>query len=470
MADIKQKAVHSNGYTANWRYTDWGDWSRSSYTARSSWPYTADWGYDSGGYYYTDYGQYYRNRNYWENTNDGVVNTVNYSPKLANGSALLTSSQYGTATITIDLSKLTYTDTESNAATKWRIFKAFSSNGTSFGAWTQLAEISTKSYTWTVTSETAGYYKIAVTVYDGYSWSAILENGTFKAHHIENGNVNTNTYDTVSYAESSVFKIVHYMPPTWLTDYYTVAQMNQLKEEVNKARTSFGLSSYTFTTASIVADFTLIKANDIKELQTAANDVYKSARGSDYVFTDAIDSSDVNKTKIVSQNLKDIQNLLDNLVDGGGSSSTPTPPTETWVTKTGNLVSMTSNSTPSPFTCGGNCSEGSLVEIWNSAGGSCSQLNSTFNSWLKFGKEIKVKKIVLKSTYWSIGQWDGAATIYIYNADGSTTPLHTGVSIGANSEATFTTANPVSAYGILITSPGGGGLQYAKITEWQEKA
>ena len=30
---------------------------------------------------------------------------MNYSPKLANGSALLTSSQYGTATITIDLSK-----------------------------------------------------------------------------------------------------------------------------------------------------------------------------------------------------------------------------------------------------------------------------------------------------------------------------------------------------------------------------
>jgi hypothetical protein len=131
---------------------------------------------------------------------------------------------------------------------------------------------------------------------------------------------------------------------------------------------------------------------------------------------------------------------------------------------------MTSNSTPSPFTCGGNCSEGSLVEIWNSAGGSCSQLNSTFNSWLKFGKEIKVKTIVLKSTYWTIGQWDGVGTIYIYNANGSTTPLHTGVSIGRNEEKTFTLSTPVSAYGILITSPGGGGLQYAKITEWQEKA
>ena len=339
MADIKQKAVHSNGYTANWRYTDWGDWSRSSYTARSSWPYTADWGYDSGGYYYTDYGQYYRNRNYWENTNDGVVNTVNYSPKLANGSALLTSSQYGTATITIDLSKLTYTDTESNAATKWKIFKAFSSNGTSFGAWTQLAEISTKSYTWTVTSETAGYYKIAVTVYDGYSWSALLSNGSFVAHHIENGNVNTTAYDTISYAESSVFKIVHYTPPTWLTDYYTVAQMDQLKTEVNKARTSFGLQSYTFTTASIVADFTPITAKDIQELQTAANDVYKSEKGSDYTFADKINNTDTNKTVIVKQNLIDIQNLLDSLVDtSGGGSSTPT---ETWVTQTGTHTTQT---------------------------------------------------------------------------------------------------------------------------------
>ena len=141
-----------------------------------------------------------------------------------------------------------------------------------------------------------------------------------------------------------------------------------------------------------------------------------------------------------------------------------------WVTKTGSLVSMTSNKTPEPFTCGGNCSEGSLVGIWTSAGDSCSQLNSTFNAWLKFGQEIKVKTIVLKATYWSIGTWtETPATIYIYNADGSTTPIHTGVRIGTNEEKTFTLAEPVSAYGILITSPGGGGLQYARITEWQEK-
>ena len=92
--------------------------------------------------------------------------------------------------------------------------------------------------------------------------------------------------------------------------------MDQLHEEVNKARTAFGLNSYTFATSSVVADFTLIKSSDITELQTAANAAYYAAKGSNYTFNDTLDSSDANKTTIVNQNLKDIQNLLDSL--GGG--------------------------------------------------------------------------------------------------------------------------------------------------------
>jgi hypothetical protein len=165
----------------------------------------------------------------------------------------------------------------------------------------------------------AGFYKVAVTTTDGVTWSASLNTttNTFVAHHKQQGTQGTvedvTTYDTVSYAVSNSFKIIHYTPPTWLTNYYTVAQMDQLQDEVNKARTSFGLNSYTFSTATIVADFTPIKANDITELQTAANAVYQAAKGSNYTFNDTLNSTDINKTKIVNQNLKDIQNLLDDL-------------------------------------------------------------------------------------------------------------------------------------------------------------
>ena len=138
------------------------------------------------------------------------------------------------------------------------------------------------------------------------------------AHQVEGGTVNSTgnaaTYDsskdTITYAESGVFKIIHYTPPTWITDYYTKPQVDQIVTEINAARTAFGLSSYTFTTTDYVKDFTLIAAQQMNEFHAAANDVYKAAKGSNYTYTN---TKVTTGQEIIRADMRDIQDLLSRL-------------------------------------------------------------------------------------------------------------------------------------------------------------
>jgi len=311
---LRQKAVHTNSTTGSgysWR-TYSGSYDRGWGSERSSWPYGAGWGYDGGGYNYS-------NRNWyasWGETHYGYdqrySQSYNLSPLASGGGAGLATGTYGTPTITFDMANITKSDPENNAITKYRIHTAYSADGTTFGAWSLLTEISTTTYTWTVTSVTAGFYKVAITVFDGSTWSALLNDaGTgWTADQVAAAGTYNANKDTITYAVSDVFKIIHYTPPQWITDYYTVPQVEQIVTEIGKARSAFGLSSYTFSTANYISNFTIISSDQMNEFHSAANDVYVAAKGSNYAYTHTTVSPE---DEIKNVDMRDMQDLLDNL-------------------------------------------------------------------------------------------------------------------------------------------------------------
>lgn len=314
---LRQKAVHTNSLTGggySWR-TYSGRYDRGWGSERTYWPYGAGWGYDSGGYSYSNRNWY--DGSAWGQTHYGYdqrySQSWNLSPVASGGGTGLATGTYGTPTIVFNFANITKSDPENNAISKYRIYTAYSTDGVTFGAWSLLAETTSTTYSWTVTNVTAGFYKVAVTIFDGSTWSALLNSaGTgWTAHQIENGNQGYATdKDTITYAVSDVFKIIHYTPPTWITDYYTVPQVEQIVEEIGKARSAFGLSAYTFSTANYIANFTIITADQMNEFHSAANDVYVAAKGSNYAYTH---TSVISDEEIRNIDMRDMQDLLDDL-------------------------------------------------------------------------------------------------------------------------------------------------------------
>lgn len=348
---IIQKAVHTNGYIQTYRYTQANTYTRGSGYSRGysnggySWhansgcntwrdgSWNDGWCENNNIYERSNWSQNsysnadtYTNTNYTQATTRSDFNTVNKSPSVAWGSATPAGGIVGTNSITINLTNMTYSDTESNAVSKYRIYYSYSSNDSSYGAYTLLSEQTGKTYTWNISSLSTGYYKIAVTAYDGNSWSALLNSAkTGWTSDYKKGTaptagtnqqvflVENKDYETITYAISPAIHVVKYKPPTWIANPYTKETHDQLMTEINKARADVGLTAYTFTNASIVKDFTIITENDIQELRTSSNAVYKNVQGKDYTFTNALSDSDINKTTRRGQDVLDIQTLLTNL-------------------------------------------------------------------------------------------------------------------------------------------------------------
>ena len=366
---IKQHVVHANGYTINYHYINTNvytqytknNYNRSGYSAysnRSNWgenwrKYSnwADWrdtwsdggwpntygnggwsehrnGYSNGGYgaysNHTNYTQAanqnsYSKATYTEETGRTPQNVINAGPTLS-GNPTPNSGIINRNVVTLDWNGVTYGDDGTSAATKYRVYYSYcaTQNGT-YGNWTLLSEQTAKTYNWTITNVAKGYYKIAVTAYDGASWSALPSGATWTFHYIDNTTASTHvdpgsTIKTISYALGGPVKIVHYDPPTWLNEYYTKAAMDQLVEETNKARTAFDLSSYSFTTTSYVSNFTIITLQDFADLNTANNQTYNLYKGTNYTFTSGINTSGAtNSQQIVNQAITDIRNLIDHL-------------------------------------------------------------------------------------------------------------------------------------------------------------
>ena len=351
---IIQKAVHTNGYIQTYRYTQANTYTRQNTYSRSysnggySWhansgcntwrdgSWNDGWCENNSIYERSNWSQdSYSQRNDYANTNYTQAtstrtdfNTVNKSPTVAWGSATPNGGTVGTNSITINLTNMTYSDNESNAVSQYKIYYTYSSNNSTYGVYTELATLTngTKTYTWNITNCSTGYYKIAVIAFDGNSWSAVLntDKKTWKSDY-KLGTAPTaganqqvvlteNTdYETITYALSPAIHIVKYTPPTWIQNPFTKETHDQLMTEINKARTGVGLAAYTFTNASIVEDFTIITENDIQELRTSANAAYKEVTGNDYVFTNSLSDSDINKTIRRGQDVLDIQTLLTNL-------------------------------------------------------------------------------------------------------------------------------------------------------------
>ena len=257
------------------------------------------------------------------------TNTTNKAPTAA-GSAFSASRYYNSKSIKIVLDSITYTDDNTSAATKYRIYYQYcaTQSGT-YGNWTLLSEQTTKNYTWTATGLTAGWYKIGVTTYDNGSWSAIPSGSGWTYDHIENHPTNSVTasnngtgysnvrqdstaYDTTYAAVSLPIRIYHYTAPTWNTDYYTKPNEDQVEGEVNNLLTAMGQTTITFTNRPIVSQFTIITWEDIQKMQQGTSTAYNLRKGTNPTYSTGGGQGEF----IENQKIIDIQDLLTILGQG----------------------------------------------------------------------------------------------------------------------------------------------------------
>lgn len=321
------KTPHSNSYSNYKNHNNYTSYrNHSNYT---EWHNGGTWGDAPAWVGYWQYGAHKNSgSSYGQHTNKGAnnnyynqaattynyVQSVNRQPQVTGTPSPGSGNMIGT-NVTINVSSLTYSDSESNAWNKWRAYYRYSKDGGTYGNLTLIAEVAatSKTYSWNVINMAAGYYYIYITVFDGNTWSA-LPNGTeFVTHHIQNSDPTglgsaDYSYDTIKYAASQPLKLIKYSAPSWIINnpYITAEEGAQLQSEINKARKAFGLNNYTFSTTIVVDHFDIIKKSTLDEMRTAANDVYKIAKnGSSFNFTST--------TNIQHKNLDELRSLLESL-------------------------------------------------------------------------------------------------------------------------------------------------------------
>lgn len=140
------------------------------------------------------------------------------------------------------------------------------SGSSTWGAWGFVGSSRTTSFVWNTTSIPNGTVEVVVFASDGIEWS---------------GSINGSTL-TGSYLKTGELKIVHYQAPSW-TNVITANQSiihkidhDELRREINKARTSFGLPAKTFTGGETWASNSQVTVH-ITEMRTAANEASKAA-------------------------------------------------------------------------------------------------------------------------------------------------------------------------------------------------
>ena len=244
--------------------------------------------------------------------------------------------------ITLDLSSAVA------SASSYRVYvKKKNAGSNDFSNWTLLLDNQTATtVNIDISSWSQGSVQFAATAYNGSSWSAIPANSgaswTYDHHQTlepsdntaytttsalpktgKTGKTSTRTQVTVSdttqyeivggsYAVSNVLQIIRYTPPTWLTNPWAKETTDQLHDEINKALKNFTGETYTFANVPIVQNWTVIKIDDLKDMQSQVNKLMTAAGKSTVDFSSKDYMS--GKARIVKDTaLKDLQDLMDSL-------------------------------------------------------------------------------------------------------------------------------------------------------------
>lgn len=306
---------HSN--TAHVESGGWSNWGQNSYS-RSNWN---DCCYYEGGCWYwcwhgnsNSYSRGYSNYGNHSQTNAHnntylSSNSVNVSPSV--GGAINPNSGNATGTnITVNINSISYSDPEGDGWSSWRLY----ASGPSYSNIQLLTEqsASNKTYNWNIGALAGGNYYLYVTVYDGITWSALPSGSSWTAHYIEAGNTIVNSYynSPINYYKSGVITVIKYTTPTWIDNtYFTDEEYAQVHDEVVKARSAFGLGSYSFSNTITVGNFQKITATDMNQVRTAANEIYVKQKGSNYPFT----TSPGVGTTAKKADINDVKKLLEAL-------------------------------------------------------------------------------------------------------------------------------------------------------------
>lgn len=339
---------HSDG-CGNCSWGDWHDsWGGCSQSCQQHKNSGCGNHTNSGSNNHTDTG-YSNHTNTYNYSNSYTTATLTSTPINSNiPSAKLNSSlsdkgvNLAKNIITLDLSSAVA------SASKYRVYvKKKNAGSSSFTNWTLLLDNqTTTTVNIDISSWPQGSVQFAATAYNGSSWSAIPANNgeSWTYDHYQTLTPSDNTsytttsalpktgktgktatrtevivsdttqYEIVggSYAVSDVLQIIRYTPPTWLTDPWVKETTDQLHDEINKALKNFTGESYAFANAPIVQNWTVIKIDDLKEMQSQVNKLMTAAGKSTVDFSSKDYMS--GKARIVKDTaLKDLQDLMDSL-------------------------------------------------------------------------------------------------------------------------------------------------------------
>lgn len=297
---------YSEGYSNYDNHSDYGTYSNcsaSSYYAHGN--YSAGCSTHNNGSYSVGYDNHTNgcsNSGYDNHTNSGCSThsnsgcsthtnyTNNYAPVLSG----VVSPSANTFNLSIPLSWSPATDQTASGQTAQTIsykleYQYKSTTDTAFGTFTEIATVTTTSYTWDTSAMPAGEYKVKITAWDGLEWSATS-------------------------LLSDILTVVHYTAPSWgtvlgSTGKIKKSEIDEVRTEVNKASEGFGLGSVVFV-ETIVQNQTKIKASHLTELRDKAQAVRTQAGHGAFGWTRSTISTNLTTNH---NDLKDIRTLLEQL-------------------------------------------------------------------------------------------------------------------------------------------------------------
>lgn len=232
------------------------------------------------------------------------TSTTPYDSTNPNPTLSLTGKQWnqfnlGQNTIVFNLGNIGFQDAD--GIKKYRIYKQQKNDSN----WDLVTETQSSSYILDISTWPIGQYYFAVTAYDGFTWSADWNGSAWVNDHKEEltskedrsvkevTESNTNTTKQLTtiktttatekpsvevapcYAISNIISTYKYTAPIWLQDPFAEETTLQLQAELVELDKLCNLPSGTYSNSPVVNNFTIIKLNDITEMQQELNKIYK---------------------------------------------------------------------------------------------------------------------------------------------------------------------------------------------------